>query len=186
MKKRIFWPILKMDGCVDSFRSAEILPTLYASCSHWKEDMVPADGNQCYSNDITVFTSYRFSCMSFVLDNGHRTLQHAMDVILLPVIWKCTSVCLDNVITYDKQYMNTSCMFTPLLHRAGAMLNFMMCKLDKEKVDYLENLIRPGRLKLGYHMRDEIGDLRPPPTLTEMKSFLGLCNLYPRLATSFV
>ena len=47
-------------------------------------------------------------------------------------------------------------------------------------MDYLGHVITPGKLHVVKTNTDAVDGFRPPRTQTELKSFLGLCNVYRR------
>lgn len=46
-------------------------------------------------------------------------------------------------------------------------------------------VIRPRRLEIALHTTDAISGLKTPTNLTELRSFLGLCNVFRRFAPNF-
>jgi RNase H-like domain found in reverse transcriptase len=73
-----------------------------------------------------------------------------------------------------------------LLGKAGLSLKLIKCHLFNEAVDYLGHVIGPGKLAVAEKNRPHNGTPLYPKTQTEIRSFLGLCNVYrrfvPRLA----
>jgi hypothetical protein len=66
------------------------------------------------------------------------------------------------------------------LYRAGLTLNFKKCNFFKDTVDYLGLVIRPGQLSVAEKNTAALKDMMHPTTQTELRSFLGLCNVYRR------
>ena len=67
-----------------------------------------------------------------------------------------------------------------LLHEAGLTLKLPKCHLFKNSVDYLGHIVTPGRLEIARRATDAIDKALPPRNATEMRSFLGLFNVYRR------
>jgi hypothetical protein len=55
----------------------------------------------------------------------------------------------------------------------------------KDTVDYLGHVIRPGQLSVAEKNTAALKDMMHPTTQTELRSFLGLCNVYRRLVKVF-
>ena len=58
-------------------------------------------------------------------------------------------------------------------------------KVFSDKVEYLGHVIRPGRLEVDTVNAASLHDAKPPTTRTELRSFLGLCNVYKRFIQDF-
>ncbi|CDF38306.1 unnamed protein product [Chondrus crispus] len=102
--------------------------------------------------DKTTFAShsglYRFLRMPFALKNAPATFQRAVDIILSRVKWETALVYLD-----DCGFFDTS-------------------------VTYLGHVIRPGQLEVERRNVIAIERARAPTNQTELRSFLGMCNVY--------
>jgi hypothetical protein len=72
-----------------------------------------------------------------------------------------------------------------LLERAGLSLKFSKCQLFKNTVNYLGHVIRPGRLGVAEKNTEALKSAPMPCTQTELRSFLGLCNVYRRFVPRF-
>ncbi len=74
-----------------------------------------------------------------------------------------------------------------LLERAGVSLKLSKCQFFKSSVDYLGHVVHPGKLSLATKNTQALREAKHPHTQTELRSFLGLCNVYrrfvPRIAT---
>lgn len=83
--ERNFFPILKMDNCIDLLEDSWIFSTSDAICSYCQEEIRNTD------RDETAFTShqglYWLSCMLVGLCYWPGTIQQTMDVIILSVQW---------------------------------------------------------------------------------------------------
>jgi hypothetical protein len=65
-----------------------------------------------------------------------------------------------------------------LLRTAGISLKLKKCRFFSDTVDYLGHVIRHGRLGVAEKNTDALRDAPLPTTQTELRSFLGLCNMY--------
>jgi hypothetical protein len=71
------------------------------------------------------------------------------------------------------------------LGKAGLSLKLKKCHFFKDAVDYLGHVIRPGRLEVADRNTDALKEAKLPKTQTELKSFLGLCNVYRHFVARF-
>jgi hypothetical protein len=72
-----------------------------------------------------------------------------------------------------------------LLGNAGLSLKLKKCHFFAETVDYLRHAFRPGRLGVAEKNTTALKMAPLPRTQTELRSFLGLCNVYRRFVPNF-
>ena len=142
--------------------------------------------------DKTAFTShlgtYRYTRMPFGLKNGPATFQRALDIILSGVKWQICLVYIDDVIVFSKDresHLRHLDEVLTLLREAGVTIKLSKCFFFEDKVDYLGHVISPGRLSVAAKNKDAIRDAVFPRTLTQVRSFLGACNVYRRFVKGF-
>jgi len=59
------------------------------------------------------------------------------------------------------------------------------CHFFKDRVDYLGHVVLPGKLAVAQESTKAIAEATFPETPTQMRSFLGSCNVYRRFAKDF-
>ena len=180
------YPLPRMDECIDSLGDAVIFTTLDCNSGYWQIPVHPDD------RDKTTFTShygiYRFLRLPFGLRNAPATFQRAIDIILSGVKWKTCLVYLDDVIVFSKSrqdHLSHVAEALTLLGNAGLSLKLKKCHFFAETVDYLGHVIRPGRLGVAEKNTNALKAAPLPRTQTELRSFLGLCNVYRRFVPRF-
>jgi RNase H-like domain found in reverse transcriptase len=72
-----------------------------------------------------------------------------------------------------------------LLERAVVSLRLEKCHFFKRKVKYLGHIVIPGKLQVDQSKTASGRNANPPRTRTELRSFLGLCNVYRRFIPNF-
>jgi len=78
---------------------------------------------------------------------------------------------LDNVFTF--------------ISEAGITLKEEKCHLCRDEVEYLGHIVRPGRRSVNEKNLKALRRVKLLKTQTQMRSFLGLCNVYRRFAANF-
>ena len=180
------YPLPRMDECIDSLGAAVVFTTLDCNSGYWQIPVAPTD------REKTAFTShfgvYQFRRLPFGLRNAPGTFQRAIDIILSGIKWKTCLVYLDDVIIFSSsrdvhlKHVNEA---LHLLGKAGLSLKLIKCHFSKEALDYLGHVIRPGKLAVAEKNTAALRNAPVPKTQTELRSFLGLCNVYRRFVPRF-
>ena len=180
------YPMPRMDECIDSLGSATVFTTLDCNSGYWQLPVAEED------QDKTTFTchagSYKFLRLPFGLRNAPATFQRAMDIILSRVRWKYVLVYLDDIIIFSRgveQHLRHLESVLKLLEAAGATLRIPKCEFFKLQVKYLGHIIRPGRLSIYGRNLEAITKALPPRNKTQVRAFLGMCNVYRRFVHGF-
>ena len=184
--KRDSYPMPRMDECIDSLGNATLFTTLDCNSGYWQLPIAKED------QDKTTFTchagSYKWLRLPFGLRNAPATFQRAMDIILSTVKWRFCLVYLDDIIVFSasrEDHLKHLRTVFQLLREAGATLRLRKCDFFKKKVKYLGHEILPGKLKILQKNLDAIARAKPPTTKTQVRSFLGMCNVYRRFIAGY-
>lgn len=168
-----------MDKCIDSLGKATVFSTFDANNWYWQ---VEIDEKQ---RDKTAFTTqhglYRFIRMSFVFRNAPGTFQRKMDGILSSVNWQFALVYLDDIVTFsksDEQNIDFVRKVLTLPQNTGVTLKLKKCRFFTENIYHLGYLILRERLEIAPHTADATRGLQALTNLTELRLFLGLCNVF--------
>ena len=126
--------------------------------------------------------------MSFGLKNAPATFQRTVDIIISRVKRHHALVYLDDVIIYSHdvgEHFNHVHGVISLLKNAGNSLKLTKCRFFESSVDYRCHVIRPGKLEIASNNLKAIELAKTPGNQTELKSFLGMCNVYRRFVPNF-
>jgi Reverse transcriptase (RNA-dependent DNA polymerase) len=180
------YPLPHMDEFIDSLGDANILTTLDCNSGYWQIPVRPED------REKTTFTShegiYWFLRMPFGLRNAPATFKRFVDIPQSGLTWKSCLVYLDNIIVFSKtptEHMAHLDAVLNRLYRAGLTLNLKKCHFFKDTVDCLGHVIRPGQLSVAKKNTAALKYMMHPTSQTELRSFLGLCNVYRRFVKGF-
>lgn len=84
-----------------------------------------------------------------------------------------------------KQHIEHVRFVLNILRDAGVKLQVMKCVLLSATSNYLCLIIRSGKLEVSTHAREAIEGLQQPTNLTELRYFLGMCNVFRRCLPNF-
>ena len=92
-------------------------------------------------------------------------------------------VYLDDVIVFsdnEEDHIEHVRQVLRVLKDVGMSLNLKKCAFFTNHIKYLGHVVRPGTIEVYKAATRCLDGLRPPRTITELRSFLGVCNVYRR------
>ena len=180
------YPLPRIDECLDTLGHAKVFTTLDANSGYWQIPVTEEDRSK------TTFTShagcYQYKRMPFGLCNAPATFQRTIDIILSKFRWHTCLVYLDDIIIFSpdhNSHIRHVDEVLQALRSAGVTLKLRKCKFFSNSVDYLGHVITPGKLHVATTNTNAVKGFKEPTTQTELKSFLGLCNVYRRFVPNF-
>jgi hypothetical protein len=102
--------------------------------------------------------------------------------------WKSCLVDLDDIIVFSKtkeEHLEHLDAVLCRLYHAGLSMNLKKCNFIQESVSYLGHVVYPGKFAVAAKNTHALRTAKPPKTQTELRSFLGLCNVYHRFVANF-
>ena len=175
----------RIEYCLDSLGDAEIFTTLDCNEGYWQVPVEPED------RDKTTFTSYlgtfRYTRMPFGLRNAPATFQRSLDIILSGVRWQSCLIYLEDVIVLSRstdEHLRHVEIIT-LLRRAGVSPKPTKCSFFPPKVDYLRDMITPGKLSVATEDTKSFPHAHFTRNTMQLRSFLGADNVYRRFVTGY-
>jgi hypothetical protein len=180
------YPLPRMDDYLDSLGEARWFTTLDCNSGYWQIPVAEED------KDKTAFVTHcgihRFNRMPFGLVNAPATFQRALDMIVAGVKWMYALVYLDDVIIYSRTFedhLKHVSHVLALLKGAGVSLKLKKCYFFKSEVEYLGHIVTPGRLHVSDKNVVALKQAQHPTNKTELRSFLGMCNVYRKFVPQF-
>jgi hypothetical protein len=106
-----------------------------------------------------------------------------MDVMLTGLTWKCCLVYIDDILIFSstmEQHVKDLRMVFDRLRESKFSIKLEKCHFAQQEIIYLGHLISAEGIKPHPGKVDAICKFKPPTTLTELRSFLGIVNYYHR------
>ena len=180
------YPIPRMDECLDSLGEANVFTTLDCNSGYWQVPVASKDREKtafvCHSG------LFQYLRMPFGLTNAPATFQRSLDIILSGYRWRSCLVYIDDVIIFSRdseEHLRHVEEVLSTLHKAGVTLKLPKCEFFTDKVKYLGHVIKPGKLEIDATSTAALKQMEHPSTQTELRSFLGLCNVYRRFVPNY-
>jgi len=184
--KKDSYPIPRMEDCIDSLEDARIFPTLDCYAWYWQIPMAPDD------IDKTAFTCHMGTHenlkMAFGLTNAPATFQRALDIIQSRMTWQTCLVYLDDFIVFSDIPKNrVKALYEALnrLGRAGVTLKAKKCQFFQTSVEHVGHIISPGEMRVHNKNLEALTKVGHPRTKTQLRSCLGMCNVYRRFVVNY-
>ena len=180
------YPLPRMDECMDSLGEAVYFTLVDANCGYWQIEVHKDD--RAKTAFVCHQGAFEYVRMPFGLCNAPPTFQRTMDILLAGYRWKTCLVYLDDVIIFSKTFddhVQDVRNVLNCLKAAGFSLKLSKCSFFKDEVDYLGHVVKPGKLAVAQKTTEAVKNFKPLETVTHVKSFLGLCNVYRRFVPNF-
>ncbi|GBG67354.1 hypothetical protein CBR_g490 [Chara braunii] len=179
-------PLPRIDDLLDRVQGCKYYSKIDLKSGYHQIAIRPEDQHKTAFQ--TRYGLYEFVVMPFGLCNAPGTFQHAMNRIFHDHLDKFVVVYLDNILIFSKsveehaQHVET---VLSLLRQHKYKVNLEKCEFGRTKILYLGHevsaeVIRPKDAKVA-----SIRDWPRPQTVTEVRSFLGMCGYYRNFVKNY-
>src|ERR1041385_7386575 len=184
IKKKYLLP--RIDDLFDQLNGARVfskidLRTGYYQLKIKKED-IPKP------SFTTRYGLYEFTVMSFGLTNAPAYFMGIMNKVFMDFLDKFVVVFIDDILIYSrseeehKQHLRTV-LERPRAHRLYA--KFSKCEFWLKEVGFLGHILTAQGVAVDPSKVTNVLNWKPPTTVTEVRSFLGLAGYYRRFIEGF-
>ena len=180
------YPLPRVDDTIEALSGATFFSTLDLKSGYWQ---VPLDDD---AREKTAFSTgsglWQFKVMPFGLCNAPATFERLMEQVLTGLPMSVALVYLDDIIvpgcSFSHQIGNLRQVFERL-RKAKLKLSPKKCVLFQREVKYLGHVVSGEGISPDPGKIDAVKSWPRPTSVTEVKSFLGLCSYYRRFVPSF-
>lgn len=130
---------------------------------------------------------YEFNVMPFGLVSAPMTAMRVMNEVVRGME-ASTFVFYDDILTFTPEFKQHLLALERLfdhLRRANILLNAKKCELALNSVKYLGHIVTPKGIKPDPEKIQAIQMFQTPKNITEVRSFIGVCNFFQRYIRGF-
>ncbi|GBC33494.1 enzymatic polyprotein, putative [Rhizophagus irregularis DAOM 181602=DAOM 197198] len=180
------YPLPRIDELLEKYRTARWFTSLDLAAGYHQVEMVEED------KEKTAFICsqglYEYNVMPFGLKNAPGTFQRIMDEILKEYIGEFVIVYLDDIMIYSKNFEEHVEHIDKVLNKLkknNLIVKLKKCKFGERNIEFLGHIVGRDGLKPDAKKVEKIKEIKIPETVTQVRSFLGLCSYYRRFIKNF-
>lgn len=177
--KKDVYPLPRIDDALAIFNRMRFFSTLDLISGYWQVKMAVKDREK--TAFITHEGLFEFNVMPFGLCNAPATFQRMMDMVLAGLKWKSCLVYLDDIVIFSstfEEHMKYLEEVFMRLEEHNLYLKPSKCFIAYNEILYLGHKISSEGITPDPNKVAAIVGMKPPKNVSEMRSFLGLCNYY--------
>ena len=180
------YPLPRITDCLDALGSATFFSTFDLRSGYFQVGMDEADRDK--TSFVTRRGTFRFTAMAFGLTNAPATFQRVMDVAMAGLNYEICLVYLDDIVLFSrtvKEHLIRLRLILDRLRKANLKLKPTKCHLLKKTVTFLGHVVSEDGIATDPTKVESVQNWPTPQSITEVRSFVGLCSYYRRFVRNF-
>ncbi|UYV75641.1 hypothetical protein LAZ67_13000826, partial [Cordylochernes scorpioides] len=184
--KKDVYPLPRIDDTLDSLKGAKFYSSMDLHSGYWQIEVDEADREK--TAFITPDGLYEFLVMPFGLCNAPATFERMMDKILKGLKWTMALCYLDDIVVYSKsfnEHLHRLEIILQCLDKAELRLNPKKCLFGTKRIRVFGHLVDSKGIYPDPEKIEAIAKFPTPKSITDVRSFIGLCSYYRRFIENF-
>ena len=180
------YPLPHIDTCLTSMNGAVWFSTLDLRSGYHNIPISEADRDK--TAFITRRGCFRYKVMPFGLTCAPSVFQRLMDLVLCGLTYETCLVYLDDIIVFSRDFDSHVERLREIFSRlksANLKLHMKKCCLFQQRVSFLGHVLTKDGIEVQPEKVEAVRDWPTPRSLTEVRSFVGLCSYYRRFISGF-
>jgi transposase InsO family protein len=184
--KKDSYPLPRIDSCLDALRGSTLFSTLDLRSGYWQVRQDPLDADK--TAFVTRRGCFRFKVLSFGLTGAPSLFQRLMDMVMSGLTWISALVYLDDIVVFSsnfEQHLTRLRAVFQRLSEANLKVRPSKCQLFQRKVTFLGYVVSANGIETDEGKIQAVRDWPVPKSVTEVRSFTGLCSYYRKFIEGF-
>ena len=180
------YPLPVAEDIFSMMNGAKVFSCLDLKSGYWQIKMAEKDKPK------TAFTCFRglyeFNVLPFGLTAAPPVFQELMNKVLAEAQGQYAIAFLDDIIVFSKtheEHIEHLKKVFEKLKAAGLKLKLSKCSFCQKRVNYLGHIISESGIEPDPSKVAVIRELKPPETVREVRSFVGMASFYRRFIDHF-
>src|SRR5215469_4142133 len=180
------YPLPKIVDCFDALGGTRYYSSLDLRQGYYQVAMDEASKDK--TSFVTRRGTYRFKVMPFGLCNAPATFSRLMDLVLSGLSLSICLVYLDDILVFSRtveEHAERLELVFQRLRKANLKLKPSKCSLLQTEVSFLGHRISADGITTDPAKIESIVNWPVPTSISEVRSFVGLCSYYRRFVKDF-
>jgi hypothetical protein len=180
------YPLPRIDVLFDQLAGAKVFSNIDLSSGYHQIKIRPCDIPKTAFS--TCYGLYEFLVMSFGLTNAPAYFMYLMNSVFMTELDKFLVVFIDDILIYSKsEKEHAKHLRVVLQHLRDHKLyaKFSKCEFWLKSVKFLGHTISHDGISVDPSKVQEVMDWKPPKSVHQIRSFLGLAGYYRRFIPDF-
>jgi hypothetical protein len=180
------YPLARIDVLFDQLVGAKVFSKIDLRSSYHQIKIRASDIPKTAFS--TRYGLYEFLVMSFRLTNAPAYFMYLMNFVFMPELDKFVVVFIDDILVYSKNEEEHAGHLHVVLQRLRE--HHLYAKLSKcdfwlKEIKFLGHTISQAGISVDPDKVQEVMNWKPPTTVRQIRSFLGLAGYYRRFISNF-
>jgi hypothetical protein len=180
------YPLPRIDVLFDQLVGAKVFSKIDLRSGYHQNKIRASDiPKMAFS---TRYGLYEYLVMSFALTNAQAYFMYLMNLVFMPELDKFVVVFIDDILVYSKnEAEHTKHLHIVLQRLCDHQLYAKLSKCDfwLREIKFLGHTISQDGVSVDPKKVQEVMDWKPPTTMRQIQSFLGLAGYYQRFIPDF-
>jgi hypothetical protein len=180
------YPLPRIDILFNQLAGAKVFSKIDLRSGYHQIKIKPCDIPKTAFS--TRYGLYEYLVMSFGLTNAPAYFMYLMNSVFMPELDKFVVVFIDNILIYSKTKEDHANYIHVVLQRLRdhrLYAKFSKCEFWLDSVKFLGHTISSEGISVDPTKVQEVMDWKPPTSVHQIQSFLGLAGYYRRFIPDF-
>ena len=180
------YPLPRIDDLFDQLKGASVFSKIDLRSGYHQLRVKEADIHKTAFR--TRYGHYEFLVMPFGLTNAPAAFMDLMNRVFQPFLDRFVVVFIDDILVYSEteaKHDEHLCTVLQVLREKELYAKFSKCEFWLREVTFLGHVVSAERIKVDPRKIEAILEWKPPRSVSEIRSFLGLAGYYRRFVEGF-